>query len=85
MVSEMFPNQIRGQAVALASFTQWAFNFLVVLLFPYVLDAIGGSMTFLFLAVMSVIQLLIVWIYLKETKGRSLEEIESLWQGKSID
>lgn len=79
LVAEMFPNQIRGQAVALASFTQWVFNFLVVLLFPYVLDALGGSVTFLFLATMSVIQLLIAWFFIKETKGKSLEEIESLW------
>ena len=79
MVTEMFPNRIRGQAVALASFTQWVFNFLVVLFFPYVLDAIGGSATFLFLAVMAVIQLIIVQVYLKETKGKSLEEIEKLW------
>ncbi len=79
LVSEMFPNRIRGQAVALASFTQWVFNFLVILLFPYVLEAIGGSFTFLFLAAMSVIQLLIAWFFIKETKGRSLEEIETLW------
>jgi hypothetical protein len=51
----------------------------VVLLFPYVLNAIGGSVTFLFLSVMAVIQLLIVQVYLKETKGKSLEEIESMW------
>ena len=79
MVTEMFPNRIRGQAVALASFTQWVFNFLVVLFFPYVLDAMGGSLTFLFLSAMGVIQLFIVRIYLKETKGKSLEEIESMW------
>jgi sugar porter (SP) family MFS transporter len=79
LVSEMFPNRIRGQAVALASFTQWMFTFLVVLFFPYVLDAIGGSATFLFLAVMAAIQLLIARVYLKETKGKSLEEIESMW------
>ncbi|MEN8203999.1 MAG: sugar porter family MFS transporter [Bacteroidota bacterium] len=80
MVSEMFPNRIRGQAVALASFTQWVFNFLVVLLFPYVLDALGGSITFLFLSAMSLIQLLVAWFYLKETKGKTLEEIEVLWK-----
>jgi len=80
MVSEMFPNRIRGQAVALASFTQWVFNFLVVLLFPYVLDALGGAFTFLFLSGMSLIQLLVAWVYLKETKGKSLEEIEDLWK-----
>jgi sugar porter (SP) family MFS transporter len=79
LVAEMFPNRIRGQAVALASFTQWVFNFLVVLLFPYVLNALGGASTFLFLAGMSFIQLLIAWSLIKETRGKSLEEIESLW------
>jgi len=79
LVAEMFPNRIRGQAVALASFTQWVFNFLVVLLFPYVLDALGGSVTFLFLATMAFIQLLIAWFFIKETKGKTLEEIEGLW------
>ncbi len=79
LVAEMFPNQIRGQAVALASFTQWVFNFLVILFFPYVLDAVGGSLTFLFLSAMSVIQLLIAWFLIKETKGKTLEDIERLW------
>jgi len=51
----------------------------VVLFFPYVLDALGGSVTFLFLACMSGIQLLIAWFFIKETKGKSLEEIENLW------
>ena len=79
LVAEMFPNRIRGQAVALTTFIQWVFTFLVVLLFPYVLDALGGSVTFLFLAAMSFIQLLIAWFFIKETKGKSLEEIEGLW------
>ncbi len=80
LVAEMFPNQIRGQAVALASFTQWVFNFLVVLFFPYVLNAFGGSLTFLFLSLMSLAQLIMVILLLKETKGKSLEEIEHLWE-----
>jgi sugar porter (SP) family MFS transporter len=80
LVAEIFPNHIRSQGVALASFTQWVFNFLVVLLFPYVLDALGGSVTFLFLSVMSLIQLIMVTLLLKETRGKSLEEIENLWK-----
>jgi sugar porter (SP) family MFS transporter len=79
LVAEMFPNKIRGPAVALASFTQWVFNFLVILLFPFMLETIGGSFTFLFVSAMSVLQLLIAWIYLRETKGKTLEEIEKLW------
>lgn len=79
LVSEIFPNRIRGKALAFASFTQWIFNFLVVLLFPHFLASIGGAKTFLFLAVMSLLQWLFTYFYLPETKGKSLEEIEQIW------
>jgi sugar porter (SP) family MFS transporter len=80
LVSEIFPNRIRGKALAFASFTQWIFNFLVVLLFPHFLVLLGGAITFLFLALMSFVQLLFTWFYVPETKGKSLEEIEMLWK-----
>jgi MFS family permease len=79
LVSEIFPIKIRGTAVAFASFTQWVFNFLVVLLFPYFLESVGGATTFLFLAVMSLLQWLFAYMYVPETKGKSLEEIEQFW------
>jgi SP family arabinose:H+ symporter-like MFS transporter len=79
LVSEIFPNRIRGKALAFASFTQWIFNFLVVLLFPHFLASFGGAKTFLFLALMSLIQWLFTYIYVPETKGKSLEEIEQIW------
>jgi sugar porter (SP) family MFS transporter len=79
LVSEIFPNRIRGKALAFASFTQWIFNFLIVLLFPHFLASIGGAITFLFLALMSLFQLLFTYFYIPETKGKSLEEIELLW------
>jgi sugar porter (SP) family MFS transporter len=79
LVSEIFPNRIRGKAVAFASFTQWIFNFFVVLLFPHFLASFGGAATFLFLAAMSLIQWLFTYVYVPETKGKSLEEIEKLW------
>ena len=80
LVSEIFPNRIRGKAVAFASFTQWIFNFLVVLLFPHFLASLGGAKTFLFLALMSFLQLLFTYLYVPETKGKSLEEIEQFWK-----
>lgn len=80
LVSEIFPNRIRGKAVAFASFTQWIFNFLVVLLFPHFLASLGGALTFLFLAFMSLMQWLFTYFYVPETKGKSLEEIEHLWK-----
>ena len=79
LVSEIFPNRIRGKALAFASFTQWIFNFLVVLLFPHFLASIGGAKTFLFLAFMSLLQWLFTYFYVPETKGKSLEEIEQIW------
>jgi len=80
LVSEIFPNRIRGKALAFASFTQWIFNFLVVLLFPHFLAKIGGAKTFLFLAIMSFLQWLFTYFYVPETKGKSLEEIEHIWK-----
>jgi sugar porter (SP) family MFS transporter len=80
LVSEIFPNRIRGKAVAFASFTQWIFNFLVVLLFPHFLSILGGGKTFIFLALMSFVQWLFTYLYVPETKGKSLEEIEQLWK-----
>jgi sugar porter (SP) family MFS transporter len=82
LVSEIYPNRIRGEAVAFASFTQWIFNFLVVLLFPHFLASIGGAVTFMFLAFMSFLQWLFTYLYVPETKGKSLEEIERLWAKK---
>jgi sugar porter (SP) family MFS transporter len=80
LVSEIYPNRIRGKALAFASFTQWIFNFLVVLLFPHFLALLGGAITFLFLALMSFLQWLFTLLYVPETKGKSLEEIEMLWK-----
>ena len=80
LVSEIFPNRIRGKALAFASLTQWVFNFLVILLFPHFLALLGGAVTFLFLAVMSFAQWLFTFFYVPETKGKSLEEIEMLWK-----
>jgi MFS family permease len=80
LVSEIFPNAIRGTAVAFASFTQWIFNFLVILLFPHIFQSLGGAFTFGFLAAMCVLQLLITWFLVPETKGKTLEEIEKAWK-----
>ncbi len=80
LVAEIFPNRIRGKALAFASFTQWIFNFLVVLLFPHFLVLLGGATTFLFLALMSFVQWLFTYFYVPETKGKSLEEIEMMWK-----
>jgi sugar porter (SP) family MFS transporter len=79
LVAEIFPNRIRGKAVALASSIQWGVYFLVALLFPRFLELVGGGFAFLFFAVMTSLQFMLVKHYLPETRGKSLEEIELHW------
>ena len=79
-MSEIFPNRIRGTALSVPVFTQWIFNALVVLVFPLMLTKLQSSFTFLIIFIMAAGQLLFSWKYMKETKGKSLEEIEHLWE-----
>jgi len=78
-LSEIFPNRIRGTALSVPVFTQWVFNALVVLVFPAMLKHLSTSITFGILAVFAFGQLLFTILYMKETKGKSLEEIEHMW------
>jgi SP family arabinose:H+ symporter-like MFS transporter len=79
-MSEIFPNRIRGTALSVPVFTQWIFNALVVLVFPLMLTKLQSSYTFLIIFIMAAGQLLFSLKYMKETKGKSLEEIEGLWK-----
>ena len=79
-MSEIFPNRIRGTALSVPVFTQWIFNALVVLVFPLMLTKLQSSYTFLIIFSMAAGQLLFSWAYMKETKGKSLEEIEDMWK-----
>jgi SP family arabinose:H+ symporter-like MFS transporter len=79
LMSEMFPTRIRGLAMSFAVFFCWMSNFLVVLVFPWVLVHIGGAGTFAFLACMSFGMLLVAWKLVPETSGQTLEEIEQCW------
>jgi sugar porter (SP) family MFS transporter len=84
LVAEIFPNRIRGKAVAIASAIQWSVYFLVALLFPRFLELAGGGIAFLFFAGMTTLQFLLVRHYLPETRGKSLEEIEMHWHEAPI-
>lgn len=78
-MSEIFPNRIRGTAMSVPVFTQWVFNALVVLVFPAMLKHLSTAISFGILAVFALCQLLFAILYMKETKGKSLEEIEGMW------
>jgi SP family arabinose:H+ symporter-like MFS transporter len=79
LVPEIFPNDVRGRAMAVPVLTQWVANAVVVLFFPYAFHVIGKAATLGFLAVMSLTQGLFTWRFVPETKNRSLEEIEQHW------
>jgi SP family arabinose:H+ symporter-like MFS transporter len=81
LVPEIFPNHIRGTAMTVPVLTQWVANALVVLLFPSAFNQLGKSLTFGFLAVMALLQAVFTWIYVPETKNKTLEEIEGFWKG----
>ena len=81
LVSEIFPNYIRGTAMAVPVLTQWIANAVVVLFFPYAFHQIGKAVTFGFLAAMSIAQAAVAWLWVPETKNKTLEEIERAWAG----
>ncbi|WP_332457654.1 D-xylose transporter XylE [Petrimonas sp.] len=79
LISEIFPNKIRGQAVAVAVGAQWAANYLISSTYPAMMEY-SGALTYGFYGLMAVLSALFVWKMVPETKGKSLEEMESLWK-----
>lgn len=79
LISEIFPNRIRGQAVAVAVAFQWFANYLISSTYPAMMEFSSG-MTYGFYGLMAVISALFVWKMVPETKGKSLEEMELLWK-----
>ncbi len=79
IVPEIFPNNIRGTAMTVPVLTQWVANAFVVLFFPAAFHTLGKAFTFGFLAVMAFAQALCAWLFVPETKNKTLEEIERLW------
>ena len=75
-ISEIFPNEVRASGQALGSFTHWLMAAIITFTFPYFAEHFGGGNTFLFFAIMMVLQLLFVLRLMPETKGTSLEQIE---------
>ena len=76
ITSEMFPNYIRGMAMSITSTANWIFTFIVVQFSPYILNQFGGAILFGIFAICSFLALIFVKIWIPETKGKSLEEIE---------
>lgn len=76
ILSEIFPNRVRGTAMALATTSLWLASFGLTYTFPILNKALNASGTFWLYAVISISGFLFILKKLPETKGRSLEEIE---------
>jgi hypothetical protein len=78
LFSELFPNYIRGIAISFVGFINSGVSFLVQLVFPWELNSLGNSMTFLIYGLLCAAGLIFVILVVPETKGKSLEELEAM-------
>ena len=89
MLSEMFPNKIRSVAMAVAVSAQWAANYFVAQTFPMVMSSEtnngpfwNGSLPYFIFILFIVFIIIFTFKFIPETKGKSLEELESVWKKK---
>jgi major inositol transporter-like SP family MFS transporter len=80
MLSEIFPLKLRGLGMGATVFCLWITNFLVGLFFPILLSAVGLSITFFIFAVCGIAAIIFVNKILPETRGKSLEQLESYFR-----
>jgi SP family xylose:H+ symportor-like MFS transporter len=89
MLAEIFPNPIKGQAMALAVAVQWLANLGVSWSFKVIdsssaLNALlNHGFAYLFYGVMSLLAAIFVWRFVPETKGRTLEAMQDLWRRRT--
>jgi MFS transporter, SP family, galactose:H+ symporter len=80
LISEIYPLKIRGVAMSVATSANWGANLFVALTFLTLIQAVGRSSTFWIYGLVGIVAWLFTWFYVPETKGRSLEDIESHWK-----
>ena len=78
LFSELFPNRIRGIAISFVGLINSGVSFLVQLIFPWELANLGATFTFAIYGGFAFIGLLIILKFLPETKGKTLEELETI-------
>uniref|UniRef100_A0A8C8SG77 Solute carrier family 2, facilitated glucose transporter member 10 n=1 Tax=Pelusios castaneus TaxID=367368 RepID=A0A8C8SG77_9SAUR len=84
VLSEIYPAGIRGRAFAFCNSFNWAANLLISLSFLDLIDAIGFSWMFLLYGLVGVAAVVFIYLFVPETKGQSLEEIDQLFSRKRL-
>ncbi|MCD8102681.1 MAG: sugar porter family MFS transporter [Alistipes sp.] len=82
VLSEIFPNRIRGAAMAVATSFLWIASFVLTYTFPLLNESLKASGTFWLYGAICLAGFLFIRRYLPETKGKSLEEIEDVIKGR---
>ena len=82
LIAEIFPNTIRGGAVAIAVAFQWIFNWIVSTSFVPLANSAGYWFTYGMYGVICILAALFVWRLVPETKGKTLEDMTALWKGR---
>lgn len=77
LISEIFPNKVRGEATAVAVISLWAAYFILVFTFPVLFEKLQEKSFYIYSAI-CVLGLVFVWRKVKETKGKTLEELENV-------
>src|SRR4029450_7451854 len=78
LLGEMFPNEIRGAALAISGATNWIANFTVTVTFLPLLQTVGLTGAYVFYAIAAAISLPFVWFTVCETKGKTLEQMKDV-------
>ncbi len=76
MLGEMFPNQIRGSALAVCGLAQWGANYAITQAFPIMLASLGLAISYSFYGACALISFFLVKAFIKETAGKELEQME---------
>ena len=80
LLSEMYPTRVRGLAMSVAGLALWVGTYLIGQLTPWMLETLTPAGTFFLFAFMCLPYLFIMWKWVPETTGKSLEEIEAYWK-----
>ena len=80
LIAEVFPNTIRGAAVAIAVAFQWIFNWIVSTSFVPLANSMGYWFTYGLYGVICIVAAVFVWRLVPETKGKTLEDMSKLWK-----
>jgi MFS transporter, SP family, arabinose:H+ symporter len=79
LTPEIFPTRVRGKAMSIATLSNWGTNAISAQLFPWYVATLGMHVGFFTFAGICLIATVFFWRFVPETKGKSLEEIETLW------